>query len=149
MCGACDRAAAREARKAARELLLSRGVDMEARMLEADGTPEAIVMATGSEVGLAVNAAKASGKAVRVVSMPCADRFLAQDQDYRDRILPPAVTRRLAIEAGVSDYWWRFVGLQGDVLGIDRYGESAPAGDVFKYFGFTVDNAVKRIEGLF
>ena len=118
-------------------------------VLEAEGTPEAIVIATGSEVGLAVNAAKASGKAVRVVSMPCADRFLAQDQDYRDRILPPAVTRRLAIEAGVSDYWWRFVGLQGDVLGIDRYGESAPAGDVFKYFGFTVDNAVKRIEGLF
>lgn len=118
-------------------------------VLEADGTPEAIVIATGSEVGLAVHAAKASGKAVRVVSMPCADRFLVQDQDYRDRILPPNVTRRLAIEAGVSDYWWRFVGLQGDVLGIDRYGESAPAGDVFKYFGFTVDNAVKRIKGLF
>ena len=79
----------------------------------------------------------------------CADRFAAQDAAFRDRILPPALTRRLAIEAGVSDYWYKFVGLQGDVLGIDRYGESAPAGEVFKFFGFTTENVVARIEALF
>ncbi len=118
-------------------------------VLEADGEPEAVLIATGSEVGLAVKAAKASARRVRVVSMPCADRFAAQDAAFRDRILPPAVTRRLAVEAGVSDYWYKFVGLDGGVLGIDRYGESAPADAVFEFFGFTVDNLVKRIEALF
>ena len=116
---------------------------------EDEGDAEVILIATGSEVGLAVNAAKASERPVRVVSMPCADRFAAQDAAFRDRILPPALTRRLAIEAGVSDYWYKFVGLQGDVLGIDRYGESAPAGEVFKFFGFTTENVVARIEALF
>ena len=116
---------------------------------EDEGDAEVILIATGSEVGLAVNAAKASERKVRVVSMPCADRFAAQDAAFRDRILPPALTRRLAIEAGVSDYWYKFVGLQGDVLGIDRYGESAPAGEVFKFFGFTTEKVVARIEALF
>jgi len=112
------------------------------------GAPEAILIATGSEVELAVAAAdqlNGQGRAVRVVSMPCAEIFLAQDQTYRESVLPESVTARVAVEAGVTHYWYRFVGPTGKVVGIDTFGESAPAADVFKHFGFTVDNVVKAV----
>ena len=115
------------------------------------GTPEVILIATGSEVGLAMDAAaalEAQGHAVRVVSMPSTDRFDAQDAEYRERVLPRAVTRRLAIEAGHVDAWYKYVGLDGGVIGMTTYGESAPAGDLFKHFGFTVDNVVAQAERL-
>jgi transketolase len=116
------------------------------------GTPDAILLATGSEVELAVKAAEAlaaKGRQVRVVSMASTNVFDAQDQAYRDSVLPPAVTRRIAIEAGVSDGWWKYVGSHGKVIGLDRFGESAPAGQLFKLFGFTVDNVVGQVEALF
>jgi transketolase len=112
---------------------------------------QAVLIATGSEVQLAVDAAKKlaeSGKPVRVVSMPCADLFLQQDAAYRESVLPAKLTKRLAIEAGVSLYWRAFVGLDGDVVGVDTFGESAPAAAVFKHFGFTVDAVVARVERL-
>jgi transketolase len=111
-----------------------------------------VVIATGSEVALAVEAARKAadhGHSVRVVSMPCAERFLKQDAAYQEQVLPRGVKRRLAVEAGVSQYWWRFVGSSGDVLGVDTFGESAPAPTLFEHFGFTVDNIVARIRGLF
>ena len=112
------------------------------------GAPEAILIATGSEVELAVAAAdqlNGQGRSVRVVSMPCSEIFLAQDQAYRESVLPKSVTARVAVEAGVTHYWYRFVGPAGKVVGIDTFGESAPAADVFKHFGFTVDNVVKAV----
>ncbi|MFA5940149.1 MAG: transketolase [Sinimarinibacterium sp.] len=115
------------------------------------GIPELAIIATGSEVQLAVEVAKKlAGKSqrVRVVSMPCAERFMAQDAAYRDRVLPPTLRKRLAIEAGVSLYWRAFVGLDGDVVGVDRFGESAPAPAVFKYLGFTVEAVTGRAEKL-
>jgi len=116
------------------------------------GTPDAIIIATGSEVELAVKAQEAlaeKGKNVRVVSMPSTNVFDAQSQAYRDSVLPPAVKHRLAVEAGVSDGWYKYVGSEGKVIGLDRFGESAPAGELFKEFGFTVENVVKTVEGLF
>ncbi len=113
---------------------------------DCEGTPELILIATGSEVALAMGAAEVlagEGRKVRVVSMPSTDVFEAQDAGYRDQVLPAAVTARVAIEAGVTDYWRKYVGLEGRVVGIDRFGESAPASDLFKHFGFTVDNVVK------
>ena len=113
------------------------------------GTPDAIIIATGSEVGLAVKAAEAmSGKAVRVVSMPSTDVFDAQDADYKESVLPSAVAARVAVEATVTDGWWKYVGSTGAVVGIDRFGESAPAGELFKEFGFTVDNVVAAVNGV-
>ncbi len=115
------------------------------------GDPAAIIIATGSEVALAANAAKQlaeRGVAVRVVSIPCTSVFDAQDTSYREYILPPAVKARVAVEAGVTEFWHRYVGRHGRILGIDRYGESAPAKDVFEYFGFTVDNVVKAVEAV-
>ncbi|WP_338065348.1 transketolase [Thiospirillum jenense] len=107
------------------------------------GTPDVILIATGSEVELAIKASEAmTDKAVRVVSMPCTNAFDAQDAAYKESVLPKAVTARVAIEAAVTDGWWKYVGSQGAVLGIDRFGESAPAGALFKEFGFTVDNVV-------
>ncbi len=116
-----------------------------------EGDPAAIIIATGSEVALAVNAAKQLGErgvAVRVVSIPCTSVFDAQDASYREYILPPAVKARVAVEAGVTEFWHRYVGRHGRILGIDRYGESAPAKEVFDYFGFTVDNVVKAVEAV-
>jgi transketolase len=113
--------------------------------------PEAIIIATGSEIGLAVKAAQKAAEtkhAVRVVSMPCVERFMKQDAKYRNEVLPPKVTRRLAIEAGISWYWRPLVGPQGDVLGVDRYGESAPAPAVFKYLGFTLENVLEKLATL-
>ena len=111
---------------------------------------KAIIIATGSEVQLAVDAAKKlieAGTPVRVVSMPCAELFLQQDAAYRDSVLPKG-SKRLAVEAGVSIYWRGIVGDNGDVLGVDTYGESAPASAVFKHFGFTVDNVVAKVNAL-
>ncbi len=119
---------------------------------DCDGEPEAIIIATGSEVDLAVKAAEelaGKGRKVRVVSMPSTDVFDAQDADYRESVLPAACTRRVAVEAGVTDYWRKYTGLDGAVVGLDRFGESAPAGELFKEFGFTVDNVVKTVESLF
>ncbi len=116
---------------------------------DCDGTPEAILIATGSEVELAMGAADelaGKGTKVRVVSIPATDVFDAQDAAYRESVLPAAVTARVAVEAGVSDYWYKYVGLNGKVIGIDRFGESAPAGLLFKEFGFTVENVVKAVE---
>jgi len=110
------------------------------------GTPQAVLIATGSEVELALKAQDQlaeQGIAVRVVSMPCTSRFDLQDRAYQTSVLPSGVVR-LAIEAGVSDFWRKYVGLEGDVIGIDRFGESAPAGELFKLFGFTVDNVVAK-----
>jgi len=115
---------------------------------DSDGAPDVIVIATGSEVGLAVAAADASGKNVRVVSMPSTDTFDAQDQAYRESVLPSSCTARVAVEAGVSDFWRKYVGLNGAVVGIDTFGESAPAGDLFKHFGFTVDNVASAINSV-
>ena len=112
---------------------------------ECDGVADILLIATGSEVELAVNAADAlaaDGVKVRVVSMPSTDVFDAQDADYRESVLPSAVTARVAIEAGVSDGWWRYVGTHGRVVGLDRFGESAPANLLFEHFGFTTDNVV-------
>ncbi len=110
------------------------------------GQPGLILMASGSEVGLAMSAAAelaAAGHGVRVVSMPCVQLFLAQDAAYRESVLPAAITRRVAIEAGVPDLWYRHVGERGRVIGMTRFGESAPAPALFTRFGFTVDNVVK------
>jgi transketolase len=116
-------------------------------VLQGDAEPEFILMASGSEVGLAVAAATAlrsQGRRVRVVSMPNAPLFLSQDAAYRESVLPAAVTRRVAIEAGVPHLWHRLVGAQGRALGIERYGESAPAPQVFAHLGFTAENVVKH-----
>ena len=118
---------------------------------DCDGEPELIIIATGSEVSLAVQAAEklaGEGRRVRVVSMPSTDVFDLQDAAYRESVLPAACTKRLAVEAGVTDYWRKYVGLEGDVVGIDRFGESAPAGELFKHFGFTVENVVDRARAL-
>lgn len=115
-------------------------------LVDCDGTPELTIIATGSEVQLAVDAAARltdDGRRVRVVSMPNSRRFAEQDTAYQESVLAPGVGARMAIEAGVTDGWWRWVGPRGKILGLDRYGESAPAKDVFEYFGFTVDNTLK------
>ena len=112
--------------------------------------PKAILIATGSEVQLAMGAQKAlaeTGVYVRVVSMPCAEVFDRQESMYKEFVLPSGVPR-VAIEAGVTDYWRKYVGLEGAVVGIDRFGESAPASELFKFFGFTVDNVVKTAQAV-
>lgn len=114
---------------------------------DCDGTPDAIIIATGSEVALAMGAADAmSDKKVRVVSMPCTEAFDAQSAEYKESVLPAAVTARVAVEAGVTDGWYKYVGMNGKVIGLDRFGESAPAGQLFEEFGFTVDNVVKTVQ---
>ena len=112
------------------------------------GKPQAVIIATGSEVGIAMEAQKlltAKGKNVRVVSMPSTDTFDAQDAAWRDSVLPKGV-RRVAVEAGVTDGWYKYVGLDGKVVGLNRFGESAPAGALFKHFGFTGENVAKTVE---
>ncbi|MAR00419.1 MAG: transketolase [Oceanospirillaceae bacterium] len=116
---------------------------------DCDGTPDAIIIATGSEVQLAIEAAESlSGVKVRVVSMPCAEVFVAQGADYVEQVLPAAVTARVAVEAGIKDYWYKFVGLNGAIIGMETFGESAPASDLYKHFGITagaVAEAVKKV----
>jgi transketolase len=119
---------------------------------EAAGAPRALIIATGSEVSIALAAQKAlaaSGLAVRVVSMPCTGAFDAQEPSWRDSVLPRGLPR-VAIEAGVSDFWRKYVGLEGEVVGVDRFGESAPAGDVYRYLGVDAEHvvaAVRRVVG--
>ncbi|EOX1766190.1 transketolase [Vibrio cholerae] len=115
------------------------------------GQPELILIATGSEVELAVAAYEqlsAEGKAVRVVSMPSTDAFDKQDEAYREAVLPAAVTKRIAIEAGIADFWYKYVGFGGRIIGMTSFGESAPAGELFKLFGFTTENVVKQAKEL-
>ena len=115
-----------------------------------DGKPQAIIIATGSEIGLAMSAQQAlaeSGINVRVVSMPCTSLFDRQDQAYKDSVLLNGV-KRVAVEAGTADFWCKYVGLEGAVVGMTTFGESAPAGDLFNHFGFTVDNVVKTVKNV-
>ncbi|MFA0812435.1 transketolase [Microbulbifer epialgicus] len=116
---------------------------------DCEGTPEAIIIATGSEVELAMAAQeKLAGKKVRVVSMPCAEAFMEQDESYRESVLPSAVRARLAVEASHKDYWYKFVGFDGEIIGMSTFGESAPGGELMQHFGFTVDNVAETVEKL-
>ncbi|NUW72790.1 transketolase [Vibrio mediterranei] len=118
---------------------------------DCEGTPELIFIATGSEVELATNAyaeLTAEGKKVRVVSLPSTDVFDAQDEAYREAVLPAAVTKRIAVEAGIADYWFKYVGFGGKIIGMTTFGESAPAGELFKMFGFTTENVVATAKSL-
>ena len=118
-------------------------------LIEAPGAPEAIVIATGSEVGIAAEAVRsmnAKGGKIRLVSMPSMNRFEAQDAAYKESVLPGAVTRRVAVEAGVRSDWWRYVGLKGQVVGIDHFGASAPAKVLFAQYGFTADKVIEAVE---
>ena len=114
-------------------------------LCDTSGAPDIVLIATGSEVALAVAAAEVlqqDGVNARVVSMPCADVFDDQDDNYRESVLPASVSARVAIEAGVTECWWRYVGSSGRVIGLDRFGASAPANELFDFFGFTTDNVV-------
>ena len=115
------------------------------------GSIDAIIIATGSEVDLAIQAAGVlaeKGRGVRVVSMPCTNVFDQQDSSYREWVLPAKVRQRVAVEAGSTDLWRKYVGLDGAVIGLDRFGASAPAGDLFKEFGFSVENVVRVVESV-
>jgi len=118
-------------------------------LIDSEGPPEAIVIATGSEVGIAseaVKSAQAKGRKVRLVSMPSTTTFDRQDRAYRDSVLPPSVSRRVAVEAQAREPWWRYVGLQGQVVGIDHFGASAPAKELFKQYGFTPEHVLQAID---
>ena len=118
---------------------------------DCEGKPELILIATGSEVELAVNAAAeltAEGKKVRVVSMPATDAFDKQGAEYRESVLPSDVTARIAVEAGIADFWYKYVGFGGKIIGMTTFGESAPAGELFKMFGFTTENVVNTAKEL-
>ncbi|AUV88855.1 transketolase [Vibrio campbellii] len=118
---------------------------------DSDGKPELILIATGSEVELAVKAAEqltAEGKKVRVVSMPATDTFDKQDAAYRESVLPSDVTARIAVEAGIADFWYKYVGFDGRIIGMTTFGESAPADQLFEMFGFTVENVVNTAKEL-
>ncbi|NEW62131.1 transketolase [Granulicatella sp. zg-ZJ] len=118
---------------------------------ETSDTPDYLLLASGSEVSLCIEAAKVlkeEGKAVRVVSMPCFELFDKQSADYKESILPSNVTKRFAVEMAATMPWYKYVGLQGSVLGIDSFGESGPANDLLKHFGFTVDNVVEQVKKL-
>jgi transketolase len=112
------------------------------------GAPSLILIATGSEVGLAMQAAEKLGDGVRVVSMPSTDVFDRQDAAYRESVLPKACRARVAIEAGITDFWRKYVGLDGAVIGIDEFGASAPAEALFPHFGFTVERVVEAAQAL-
>jgi transketolase len=118
---------------------------------DCEGTPDLILIATGSEVGLAQDAAAvitSQGKKVRVVSMPSTDVFDKQSAEYKQQVLPLEVTARIAVEAGIADYWYKYVGLDGRILGMETFGESAPANLLFEEFGFTTDNLVAMAQEL-
>jgi len=120
-------------------------------LLDSKTPAEIILIATGSEVELAMQAAAeltASGKAVRVVSIPCTEQFELQSPEYKESVLPATVTKRVAIEAGIADYWYKYVGLNGAVIGMTTFGESAPADQLFEMFGFTVKNVVETANAL-
>ena len=135
-----------QGRSAEQIALIERG----AYVLADSDRPRAVIIATGSEVALAMGAKKeleGQGIAVRVVSMPSTSVFDRQDAAYKNAVLPKGV-KRVAVEAGVTDYWRKYVGLEGAVVGLDRFGESAPAGDLFKFFGFTVKGVVNAVKGV-
>lgn len=116
-------------------------------LFETSNVPEIILIATGSEVHLALEAAKKlTNKKLRVVSMPSTTQFDLQDNDYKERILPNNVTKRIAIEASAKDFWYKYVGLNGKIIGLDRFGESAPYKDIYKALGITVDDIIKAME---
>jgi transketolase len=118
---------------------------------DCEGTPEVILIATGSEVSIAVEAAgqlQQNGKRVRVVSMPSTNVFQAQDETYREQVLPRAVEVRVAIEAAATETWYRYVGPRGAVIGMTTFGASGVAKDLFKHFGFTADNVVRTVQKL-
>lgn len=120
-------------------------------IVDCEGQPDAILISTGSEVQLAISAAaqaKSQGRKVRVVSMPCGERFLTQDRDYKQRVLPDEVRLRIAIEAGSSAYWYQFVGLDGAVIGIDSFGVSAPAAMAYNFLGITVEKIINTLDKL-
>ncbi|MBO2644413.1 transketolase [Shewanella algae] len=120
-------------------------------LVDCEGAPELIIIATGSEVELAVKAQAelaATGAKVRVVSMPSTDVFDQQDEAYKEAVLPANVTKRLAVEAGIADYWYKYVGLNGRIIGMTSFGESAPANQLFEMFGFTVDKVVEAGKAL-
>jgi len=115
------------------------------------GVPEAIIIATGSEVSIslaATEALQADGLAVRLVSMPSVDAFESQDQEYRDAVLPPSIRKRLAVEASAADYWYKLVGLDGAIVGMTTFGASAPGGALMTKFGFTADNVAEQARKL-
>ncbi|KGD76286.1 MULTISPECIES: transketolase [Pantoea] len=118
---------------------------------DCDGTPEVILIATGSEIEITLGAAEkltSGGHKVRVVSLPSTDLFDAQDAAYRESVLPSGVKARVAVEAGIADYWFKYVGLDGAIVGMTTFGESAPASQLFPEFGFTVENIVSHAEAL-
>jgi transketolase len=120
-------------------------------LIDAEGPLEAIVMATGSEVGIAAEAVRAlaaKGRRLRLVSMPSMHAFERQDEAYKRAVLPDTVTRRVAVEAGVREPWWRYVGLSGRIVGIDHYGASAPAKELFLNYGFTADAVIREIDAV-
>jgi transketolase len=139
---------AQQTRTEAQKAAIARGGYV---LIDSEGTPEVIVMATGSEIGIAGDAVRAlnsRGRRVRLVSLPSFEAFEAQDAAYRESVLPAGVTKRLAVEAAASQSWWKYVGSAGRVLGIDRYGASGKATDLFPHFGFTADNVIRQIEQL-
>jgi transketolase len=120
-------------------------------LIDSDGPPECIVIASGSEIGIAAEAVKklnAAGRRIRLVSMPSTEAFDAQDEAYRHRVLPPAIRTRLAVEAGATLSWWRYVGMDGRVIGIDRFGASGKFADVYPHFGFTTDKIAQEVRAL-
>jgi transketolase len=120
-------------------------------LVDCEGTPEVILIATGSEVELAVNSQKAlteQGIKTRVVSMPCTNLFDQQDAEYKQLVLPNSVVKRVAIEAAHVDYWAKYVGFSGAVVGMSTFGESAPGNVLLEHFGFTVENVVNTVKAL-
>jgi transketolase len=138
-------AVAHQPRDAAQVAAIGRGGYV---LIDCEGTPACIVLATGSEVGIAAEAVRAEnalGRRVRLVSMPSLRRFEQQDAAYRESVLPGQASRRVAVEAGVRDPWWRYVGPEGRIIGIDHFGASAPAKELFRRYGFTVENVRQSI----
>ena len=120
-------------------------------LFESESELQVIIIATGTEVGIALEAAQQLAEqnvGVRLVSMPSAETFSMQSYDYREQVLPTAMRARLAVEAGTSDYWRKFVGIDGDVIGVDQFGASAPGPVLMKHYGFTVENIVQRAQKL-
>jgi transketolase len=120
-------------------------------LIDCTGVAEALVIATGSEVGIAaqaVNSLNGAGRRVRLVSMPSTEVFDAQEESYRESVLPRAVRLRLAVEAGARQTWWRYVGSDGRVIGIDQFGASGKGAEVMAHFGFTADNIVQQLRSL-
>ncbi len=141
-------AVAHQARDAARIAAIARGGYV---LIDSEGPADALVIATGSEVGIAADAVRAlaaKGRRVRLVSMPSTTTFERQDEAYKQSVLPDAVTRRVAVEAGVREPWWRYVGPKGRVIGIDHYGESAPAKELFEHYGFTAEAVERAVEAV-